>query len=130
MNEIRKQLRAAISTGEVDASGAFTAEFSLPAAFVGFQGHFPGTPVAPGVCVIAAVLEAVRDALGTPVQMKRLASAKFFVPIRPGDAITMNVTVDDITAPGQIRASFASAGKKVAQVSMRVQRGLQAQPNL
>ncbi len=47
-------------------------------------GHFPGTPVVPGVLLLAQVLDAADQWLGGAVQPSRLRQAKFPAPWLPG----------------------------------------------
>ncbi|HEV2700819.1 MAG TPA: hypothetical protein VGV09_04255 [Steroidobacteraceae bacterium] len=47
-------------------------------------GHFPGTPVVPGVLLLAQVLDAADQWLGGAVQPLRLRQAKFPAPWLPG----------------------------------------------
>jgi 3-hydroxyacyl-[acyl-carrier-protein] dehydratase len=47
-------------------------------------GHFPGTPVVPGVLLLSQVLDAAEAWLGTTVQPLRLRQAKFPAPWLPG----------------------------------------------
>jgi 3-hydroxymyristoyl/3-hydroxydecanoyl-(acyl carrier protein) dehydratase len=59
-----------------------------------FAGHFPGSPVLPGVLLAALVFEAVRDSpahaarLGDTVRIEQL---KFLVPVRPGASLRINL---------------------------------------
>jgi 3-hydroxymyristoyl/3-hydroxydecanoyl-(acyl carrier protein) dehydratase len=47
-------------------------------------GHFPGTPVVPGVLLLAQVLDAADQWLGAAVHPLRLRQAKFPAPWLPG----------------------------------------------
>ncbi|MGC1457290.1 MAG: hypothetical protein WA825_03320 [Steroidobacteraceae bacterium] len=47
-------------------------------------GHFPGTPVVPGVLLLSQVLDAAQSWLGREVQPLRLRQAKFPAPWLPG----------------------------------------------
>jgi 3-hydroxyacyl-[acyl-carrier-protein] dehydratase len=47
-------------------------------------GHFPGTPVVPGVLLLAQVLDAADQWLGAAAQPARLRQAKFPAPWLPG----------------------------------------------
>lgn len=47
-------------------------------------GHFPGTPVVPGVLLLSQVLDAADQWLGTAVHPLRLRQAKFPAPWLPG----------------------------------------------
>jgi 3-hydroxyacyl-[acyl-carrier-protein] dehydratase len=62
-----------------------------------FDGHFPGNPVVPGVCLIQMVMEVTKIVLSS-AGVLRLVSAsqiKFisFIDPRRGDALVMRLTV-------------------------------------
>ena len=48
-----------------------------------FKGHFPGTPVVPGVCMMQLVKEMVEMATGAPVLLAKADSIKFLSVIDP-----------------------------------------------
>lgn len=66
-----------------------------------FQGHFPGAPVFPGVCIIEAMAQAgavllfreVADRESKLLYFTGIEEAKFRKPVRPGDQLRMEVTV-------------------------------------
>ena len=66
-----------------------------------FQGHFPGAPVFPGVCIIEAMAQAgavllfreVSDRESKLLYFTGIEEAKFRKPVRPGDQLRLEVTV-------------------------------------
>lgn len=48
-----------------------------------FQGHFPGQPVVPGVCMIQLVQETLEQALEKPVELVSSSLVKFLHVIDP-----------------------------------------------
>jgi 3-hydroxyacyl-[acyl-carrier-protein] dehydratase len=66
-----------------------------------FQGHFPGAPVFPGVCIIEAMAQAgavllfreVPDRESKLLYFAGIEEAKFRKPVRPGDQLRLEITV-------------------------------------
>ena len=59
-----------------------------------YDGHFPGQPVVPGVCLIQMVVEIASQALGQSLQLIYLTQAKFLNPIHPTQTphLTLSLT--------------------------------------
>ena len=68
-----------------------------------FAGHFPGHPLVPGALLLSEVLEAMS---GVPALVARvgrrptLAVAKFLVPVRPGNHLTIELQPEPAGARG------------------------------
>src|ERR1700722_17985035 len=48
-----------------------------------FGGHFPGSPVVPGVCMMQMVKEIVEDVVGKDTRLERADHMKFLAIINP-----------------------------------------------
>ncbi len=48
-----------------------------------FNGHFPGNPVMPGVCMMQIIKELTENLIGTDVEVDSLSNAKFMALINP-----------------------------------------------
>jgi 3-hydroxyacyl-[acyl-carrier-protein] dehydratase len=61
-----------------------------------FEGHFPGRPVVPGVCLLQLVKELVSMGTGSDVRLIRADQIKFISMIAPdlNETVWMNVTWD------------------------------------
>ncbi|MGH2664199.1 3-hydroxyacyl-ACP dehydratase [Flavobacterium sp.] len=48
-----------------------------------FQGHFPGNPVMPGVCMMQIIKELSQEIIGSSLFMKSASNVKFMALINP-----------------------------------------------
>jgi 3-hydroxyacyl-[acyl-carrier-protein] dehydratase len=52
-----------------------------------FAGHFPGTPIVPGVVLLDEVMHAIVTDTGLPATDWQLSSVKFLSPLKPGESV-------------------------------------------
>ncbi|MBS2962346.1 beta-hydroxyacyl-ACP dehydratase [Actinocrinis puniceicyclus] len=110
-----------------------TAAYRVSAAEPVLEGHFPGFPIVPGVCLVECAESAGRQALAGAGHAPRLAaveSVRFIRPVYPGDEIGAQVTVEE-PRPGvwvcRVRVTVAAARDPdgepahAAQVRLRYQ---------
>jgi 3-hydroxymyristoyl/3-hydroxydecanoyl-(acyl carrier protein) dehydratase len=81
-----------------------------------FEGHFPGTPLLPGVLLLDEVLHTVLESAGSsagnrPELRWTISTAKFLRPVRPGETLILE---HEALANGSIRFTFRGAGQPVA----------------
>ena len=88
-----------------------------------FQGHFPDFPVMPGVLVVEALAQAAAAAL-LPEGLRRgrlgvlggLDGFRFRRPVRPGDALRLEVRLTRLRGPvGKVAARATVDGQLVAE---------------
>ncbi len=83
-------MRETIRGGRTDGgekAGLPWARYEFSSHFPGFDGHFPGQPVLPGVCMLKAVAATLEDWHGQGIRVEELRKARFLSPIRPGQAL-------------------------------------------
>jgi 3-hydroxyacyl-[acyl-carrier-protein] dehydratase len=68
---------------ESAAEGLFRAEIRFDAGHSIFEGHFPGQPVVPGVCMMQLVKESLEWHLQTSLNLANAAGIKFLMVIDP-----------------------------------------------
>ena len=76
-----------------------------------FAGHFPGSPIVPGVVLLDEALHALGAALGKDLSDCTVSSAKFLHPAGPGDTLQLQYALAD---NGSIRFEIVGAGRKIA----------------
>ena len=87
----------------------FEATWAVAPDHPAFAGHFPGTPILPGVVLLDTVLlwiETVTDSVAG-----QIGNAKFLSPVRPGELLTLALV---LTTPGNARFAIACGSRKVA----------------
>jgi 3-hydroxymyristoyl/3-hydroxydecanoyl-(acyl carrier protein) dehydratase len=97
--------RAADSDAESGSS------LTIAADHPAFAGHFPGSPMLPGVVLLDEALQAARRAGALPPGAFRIASAKFLRPVRPGTTLVIH---HRRAAGDAIEFDVACAGERVA----------------
>lgn len=61
-------------------------------------GHFPGHSVVPGVLVMEAVIETLREHCGQAVVVTGLPAVKLSSPLLPGEPLTIEIEREDFAA--------------------------------
>lgn len=89
--------------------------WTVPADHPAFAGHFPGTPIIPGVLLLDMALHAVAAATGVMLDTCTISSVKFLSPAIPGDEIVIE---HNVTASGTIRFEIVSGTRKIASGSV------------
>lgn len=101
----------------------FEASLDIAPDHPAFAGHFPGTPIVPGVVLLDAVVHAVmrmRCGLaagpeGAMVESCQIVTAKFLSPVGPGEALTISLNT---AASGNIRFDITGGNRKIATGSL------------
>lgn len=68
-----------------------------------FEGHFPGNPVMPGVCMIQIIKELTEKAVGKSLFLNTSSNVKFMAIINPekNDILCLNLVISQ--TDGQIK---------------------------
>lgn len=80
--------------------------WTVPLDHPAFAGHFPGTPILPGVLLLDTVLLKLAEASGLSLQSLSVSSVKFLSPAKPGDQLTLT---HQVNANGSIRFQITAA---------------------
>lgn len=114
-------LRAPVTITET--GGTVTAVLPVLADEPVFAGHYPGSPVLPGVCVVEC---ADRAALAAPpepgLSLTSVDSARFHGPVRPGDELTVGSVWSAEDGSWCCRAEAGTARGRAATIRLRYRR--------
>ncbi|BBP04384.1 hypothetical protein TPL01_21370 [Sulfuriferula plumbiphila] len=91
--------------------------WSVPVDHPAFAGHFPGTPILPGVVLLDTALQAIASASGIALEGCEISSVKFLSPANPGDELVIRHV---ISASGTIRFDIVAGMRKIASGSIAV----------
>ena len=80
-------------------------ELAIAPDHPGYEGHFPGHPLLPGVVMLAEAMAALDAAQWS------IDNAKFLLPVEPGTALTL---AHEVLASGAIRFEIESPRGVVA----------------
>jgi len=100
--------------------GDLEAVFSFAAGFSGFQGHFPASPVLPGICQVQSVLAVISKASGTRLKLIGLSQAKFLNPVFPGEEILVKGRINWVEDCGEACFQISKTGQNVSRIRLSV----------
>ncbi len=108
----REALQALVQTrsaGKNRTNGV--TRWMVPADHPAFAGHFPGTPILPGVVLLDMALQVLSDAAGIGLESCEIGSVKFLSPAKPGDTLEIR---HEFQTGGIIRFDIADGARKIA----------------
>lgn len=59
----------------------------IPANHPAFAGHFPGTPIVPGVVLLNEVIHVITKETGLATTAWQISSVKFLSPLKPDETV-------------------------------------------
>ena len=89
--------------------------WTVPLDHPAFAGHFPATPILPGVVLLDTALQAIAKASGLVLDHCEISSVKFLSPVGPGDALVIQ---HELSPSGTIRFEIMAGARKVASGSI------------
>ena len=116
------ELRSRLTALRRAEDGEYLCEIVFDAGFRGFEGHFEGNPIVPGVCLIELVRVHAESILGRALNVIAIRNCRFRRPVLAGDGVTSKLKIDaDADDVYRIGAELEAAGGGVAcQVKMTV----------
>jgi predicted LPLAT superfamily acyltransferase len=104
---------------------AATTTFTIDARHPALAGHFPGSPVLPGVVLLDEMVRVLEQANGGGAMHWTVGAAKFLKPVQPGETLTLE---HELLPNGSIRFAVSSGGRPVAAGVLRPSEALRAAP--
>lgn len=103
------------------SGGTLTAHFAFPENFIGFEGHFPGNKILPGVCQIQCALTMLEKWKNREILLKEIILAKFFSTVVPSEEIACICKgIEETLGDFILKASISNGGKKISEIKLRV----------
>lgn len=62
---------------------------NIPINHPAFAGHFPGTPIVPGVVLLDEVMHVIVADSGLAATAWQISAVKFLSPLQPGEAVVI-----------------------------------------
>ena len=97
-----------------------TLEVGFAADHAAARGHFPDNPIIPGALLLSETLRAIETGLGKNLHPCEIRSAKFVVPVRPGERVSIDFSRRDekrISFSCKVGATTVLAGEVVCGVN-------------
>ena len=85
--------------------------WQVPVDHAAFAGHFPCTPILPGVVLLDITLNILAETYQLTLDQCEIGSVKFLSPVHPGDTLDFH---HERMASGTIRFEIRSADVSVA----------------
>ena len=121
MNMLVQEIQQCMADLTETDEGKLVARFVFPENFIGFQGHFPGRPILPGVCKIQALLLILRTWHKKKIRLKEVVLSKFFSPVSCGEELIFECQQQmENGEEAIVKALITSKGKKIAKLQLRV----------
>ena len=89
--------------------------WTVPLNHPAFAGHFPSTPILPGVVLLDMALQIIARTSGIALDLCEISSVKFLSPASPGDKLVIQ---HSISASGTIRFDIMAGMRKIASGSI------------
>ena len=91
------------------------AHWTAPPDHPVFAGHFPGTPIVPGVMLLDTVLHTIAAATGVALDRCEISSVKFLGRASPGEELVIQ---HSLSAGGSIRFDVVAGTRRIASGSI------------
>ena len=114
--ELRSRLAGVRQTGE----GEYSCTMDFDPAFRGFEGHFEGNPIVPGICLIQAARIAAGAVLGKALVTRSISNCRFRRPVQAGEQAALRIRLEK-SEDGlwTVRADVRVGGQLCTQLQLK-----------
>ena len=112
------ELRSRLTKLRRTDDGEYVGEIVFDAGFRGFEGHFEGNPIVPGVCLIELVRVHAESVLGKILEVSAIRNCRFRRPVLAGDAVTSKLRIAGDDGSFRIGGELSVAGGVACQVKL------------
>ena len=112
------ELRSRLTKLRRTDDGEYVGEIVFDAGFRGFEGHFEGNPIVPGVCLIELVRVHAESVLGKALEVSAIRNCRFRRPVLAGDAVTSKLRIAGDDGSFRIGGELSVAGGVACQVKL------------
>jgi len=96
-----------------------TAGISFNSDFIGFNGHFPSSPVLPGIVTLQIAVISTEICLNNPIQLLKVDKTKFMQPVLPDQWVDIECKVRKDEKECTSRVTFSADDRKIASVMLQ-----------
>ena len=114
------QLRSRVSGLQQTGEREYCCTVDFDPAFRGFEGHFDGNPIVPGVCLIQAVRVTAEAILGKKLETRSVMNCRFRRPVLAGEQAAVKVRLG-MAGDGlrEIRGDIRVGGEVCSQLHLK-----------
>lgn len=88
---------------------------AIPTNHPAFAGHFPGTPIVPGVVLLDEVMHAIVTDTGLAASAWQISSVKFLSPLKPAETV---IITHEQLANGSIKFEVLAGSRQIVTGSL------------
>ena len=114
--ELRSRVAGLRQTGENE----YACTIDFDPAFRGFEGHFEGNPIVPGVCLIQAARVAAEAVLGKSLVTRSVSNCRFRRPVLAGEQAAIKIRLGETEEKlWAVRADIRVCGEICVQLQLK-----------
>ena len=114
--ELRSRVAGLRQTGE----GEYSCTMDFDPAFRGFEGHFEGNPIVPGVCLIETARVTAETILGKSLETLIVTNCRFRRPVMASEQTAVKIKLQKVEdALWKVKADIRVGSDICAQLQLK-----------